>query len=66
MEVTPRTARPRVVLDGAAFSTLLPAPDGKTLAVRCLIAPENAPVSDRLLVIDFQGEVTADLELLKQ
>jgi hypothetical protein len=59
-------AEPKTLIDGAGLPTLQPSPDGKLLAVGCLMGDDDGFMRGaRLLVVDAQGEVLADIDTWK-
>jgi hypothetical protein len=66
VEVLPEDAPARVVAEKAALTTLLPSPDGKTLAVRYLLGGPGQVRADRVVVLNAQGEVLADINTLTE
>jgi hypothetical protein len=66
IEVLPPGAALRVLDEKAALTTLLPSPDGKTLVVRYLVGGPGRIIADRVVVIDAQGEILADINTLKE
>jgi hypothetical protein len=68
VEVLALGAKAKEVFGGARAVMLRPSPDGKLLAVRCLVnkqgdVNERGQVDrDRLFVLDARGEVLADID----
>jgi hypothetical protein len=66
VEVLPPGARTQVLAAKAAATTLFPSPDGKTLAVRFLTGGPGQYNAVRIVVLNAQGEVLADIDALKE
>jgi dipeptidyl aminopeptidase/acylaminoacyl peptidase len=66
IEVLPPGAAAKVLAEKATLTTLIPSPDGKTLAIRYLAGNPGQATTDRVTVINAQGEVLADLDAMKE
>jgi hypothetical protein len=69
--VTPNAAQPRVLFNATSFCSMIPAPDGKHLAILCLDPRsgekkgEERPPDQRILVVNQEGELVVGIDQTK-